>query len=95
VTAEIVTGLSTRFDYVKVEQQWVYGRVITNGGQAVPSGAVVATGRDANGKEIVVQYAPIQHDGQFVIDVRTSTPVVDCYYTGAPGYADCDTVARG
>jgi hypothetical protein len=94
VSAEVGTGKSTRFDDVKQDGRLVFGNVVTNDGIPVPSGSVVLTRRGEKGEDLGSEIAPIEQGGAFHVVMKEGWFQLECYYTGAAGYADCETVLR-
>lgn len=95
VSAEIVTGKSTRFREVKVSDRDVVGQVITDEGQPVTGGNVVVTERSGDGRELTAHRAPIQQQGRFQAVLLDRPRTIELYYVGSVGYADSETVGNG
>jgi hypothetical protein len=89
VTAEIVTGKSTRFAELQATGERIAGVVLTKDGPPVPAGNVVITFRDKNGKTAGSAQGPITQGGHFAVAYSKAWVTLDAYYAGPQGYADC------
>lgn len=95
VTAVIVTGKSTRFANLNVDSARIIGHVVTNDAGPVPAGGpVVFTARDANGRTIGSTHGTTGQDGIIDTSLHAGWTTLEAYYTGAPGYADCQATLK-
>ena len=95
VSAEVATGKSTRFEDVKQDGRLVLGRVATTDEIPVPSGSVVLTRRGKNAEDLGSEITPIEQGGAFHAVMKEGWFSLECYYTGAAGYADCEMLLNG
>jgi M6 family metalloprotease-like protein len=92
VTAQIASGRSTKFRDVRRVRSVVTGRVTTADDKPVPGGKVVVTAWDHNRKREHSLHTDVQPGtGTFQAKLPGKWAIVDAYYTGAPGYADCES----
>ena len=90
VTAEIVTGKSTKFKDLKNDGERLFGIVSTKDDQAVPGGTVVITLRDKNDRTLKSIQTGILQSGEFFATLDIQWIWLDAYYVGPHGYADCE-----
>ena len=93
VTAQIVTGKSTRFNDLKNDGEKLIGIVTTKDDEPVPAGVVVITLRNKDGAPLNSMQANIMQSGRFfaTIDMQFMQWIwLDAYYVGPHGYADCE-----
>ena len=95
MTAQVVTGRSTKFRDVKHDGNLVVGQVTTVDEQPVPGGKVVVTGWDERREEHSVHADVEPGKGVFRTKLSGKWTTIEAYYTGADGYADCASEVNG
>jgi CARDB len=95
VTAQVATGRSTKFRDVKHARNAVTGHVTTADDKPVPGGKVVVTTWDQELKRERSLHVDVEpQEGIFRAKVPGQWTTAELYYTGAPGYADCETQVK-
>jgi len=89
VTAEVVTGKSTKFKDLRNDGRQLLGIVSTKDDEEVAGGNVIITLHDKSNKILKSIETKILRSGEFVVILDSSWVWLDAYYVGPHGYADC------
>jgi hypothetical protein len=84
--AEIVSGLSTRFENFDFRDKF-YGTVVSNDGKKVPSGKIIMIITKKNGERVYTNTD--LREGEFYAPILDNWISATAYYVPSTGFADC------